>query len=623
MSRRGRKIGISTGAEGRRTIGVAMLAVAVIALLAAPARANLGYELDTVAPTVSLGANKAPHGLAVDQANRRLYVAVLSGNFETFAPGEVLRFESDGTPAGSFAGSGNAYFAGVAVDPATQGFFANEAKFESEFGSFGAMQMNPFTSAGVWGTPFPLNSIETAPQIAIDASSDIYFPNDTTNTVQVFSSTGTVEEEIACGGCPGGAFGRPVSVAFGSDDDLYVVDLAPNRVLKFTLSEGAYKYASTVQTGGGAAAVAVDSSTDDVLVGALPGGSSYHILAYDSSGTQFDDFGAGLIASPPAPLDARAAFQLAVDETSHELYAGTFESIYVFDKITTTPPSVSTNAASTVGQVVATLNATVNPKGHAVLDCDFEYVDDTEFLSNGFANATILPCSKNPDGMSNVAVSADSTALSPATKYHYRAVATSYAGSTAGSTKTFTTLPGTPPTVLTDPAANVAQTSATLSGRVNPHGGSVTDCHFDFGTTSAYGSSTPCTPSIGPVTTEVMRKLDLKGLSTDTTYHYRLVVTTNAGTTEGANVTFTTQSSQPPLPPPSTPEVEPPPPVLPPPSLKCRSGFVKRWVGGKYTCVKRCPKGTVRRRVRGKYRCVRRPPARRANRRQPARADRR
>jgi hypothetical protein len=622
MSRRRWEIAISTGAEGRHAIAIAWLTVVLAALLAAPARANPGYELDTVSPTVSVGAEKVPHGLAVDQANRRLYVAVMIGDTDTFGPGEVRRFESDGTPAGTFVGSGNAYFGGVAVDPATQGFFANEVKFEMPFGDFGTMRMNPFTSAGVWGTPFPLNSVETAPTIAIDSNSDIYFPNDTTNTVQVFSTTGTIEEEIACGGCPSGAFGRPVSIALGSDDDLYVVDLAPNRVLKFILSEGSYKYASTVQTGGGAAAVAVDSTTDDVLVGALSGGSDYHILAYDSSGTQFDDFGADLI-SPPAPFDARGAFQLAIDETSHELYAGTLEFIYVFDRVTSTPPSVSTNAASTVGQMVATLNATVNPQGHAVFDCDLEYVDDAEFLVNGFANATALPCSKKPDGMSSVAVNTGLTGLTPATKYHYRAVATSYAGSTTGSTTTFTTLPSLPPTVLTDPATNVTQTSATLNGRVNPHGGTVTDCHFEFGATSAYGSSTPCSPSVGPITTEALRKFELKNLSVGTTYHYRLVVTTNAGTTEGADVAFTTLLPEPPPPPPVTPTVAPPPPVVPPPVLKCRSGFVKKWVGGKYACVRKCPKGTVRRRVRGKYRCVKRSPARRANRRQLSRADRR
>ena len=38
----------------------------------------------------------------------------------------------------------------------------------------------------------------------------------------------------------------------------------------------------------------------------------------------------------------------------------------------------------------------------------------------------------------------------------------------------------------------IDQTSATLNATVNPNGGTVTDCHFDYGTSESYGSSAPC-----------------------------------------------------------------------------------------------------------------------------------
>jgi hypothetical protein len=44
--------------------------------------------------------------------------------------------------------------------------------------------------------------------------------------------------------------------------------------------------------------------------------------------------------------------------------------------------------------------------------------------------------------------------------------------------------------VTTDPATQVAQTGATLNGTVDPNG-KATTYRFDFGTTTAYGSSTP------------------------------------------------------------------------------------------------------------------------------------
>jgi hypothetical protein len=594
------------------------LAAASVALLAAflvtssigasPAKAALGFELNTSTPSLSLGT-KFPHGLAVDQVSRRLYAAVVTNEPNDNTPGEIARFESNGAAAGTFSAGGNAYFSGVAVNPVTQGFYGAEARIESPFGNFGTAQMDPFSSAGVQGTSFALSNTATLPQIATDSSGDVYYPNAATDTVQVFSAAGALQEEIDCVGCTGGDFGKPVSVALNSEDDLYVVDLAPDRVVKLTLSGGSYAFDSVLQSGRGAAGIGVDPSTDDVFVGDLPKGRDYHIVAYDSSGVQFDDFGASLFTNPDPQLGALVGAQIAADATTHRLYVGEKDKVYIFEKVTINPPTATTNAATAIHQLGATLNATVNAKGHAVLDCAFEYVDEGEFQANGFANALDVQCSKLPNGSSNEAVSATLSGLPPSTKYHFRVAAANNAGSVTASEKTFTTLPELPPTVTTDPATGVTQTGATLRGRVNPHGGTVSDCHFDYGPTSSYGFSLPCDSSTGPGTVEVAKKAAVASLSASTTYHYRLVVSTNAGSVQGNDVMFTTPAFPPPpvtpAPPPPPPEAETPPPVTSPP-LTCRRGFVKRRVGGKLTCVRKCPKGFVRKVVRRKVRCVKR-----------------
>jgi chitodextrinase len=610
------RVTISTR-SGWLPIASSLLAAAALMLVPASARAALGYELDTGSPFISLGPDDIPHGLAVDQSSRRLYVAVLSTEIFSQAPGKVSRFESNRSAAGTFGAGAATYYSGVAVNPLTQGFYGAETRVESPFGSYGTSRLNPFSSTGVAGTPFSLSNTGTLPQIATDSSGQIYYPNALNNTVQVFSSSGTLQETITCAGCPGGAFGSPVSVALNSEDDLYVADLAPDRIVKFTLSSGSYVYDSSLQSGRGAAAVAVDPSTDDVFVGDLPGGKRYHIVAYDSSGNQFDDFGAGLFTDPQ--VGAIIAVQIAVDATSHELYVGELGKVYVFDRVTISPPTAVIDPASAVGQLVATLNATVNAKGHAVLDCDFEYVTDAQFQSSGFTDATSASCSKLPDGTSSVAIKANASGLLPSTQYRYRVSATSNAGTVTSANQAFTTLPSVPPTVTTDPATGVTETTAILAGRVNPHGGTVSDCHFEFGTTGSYGQDLPCKPEIsGPVTNEVARKVDLKGLSPDTTYHFRLVVTSNAGTTQGSDVAFATPAPPAPTP---TPESPPPPapeavPPLPAPApLTCRPGFVKQKVGGTPTCVRKCRKGFVKKRVGGKVRCVRRKAGRRAGRR--------
>jgi phosphodiesterase/alkaline phosphatase D-like protein len=96
-----------------------------------------------------------------------------------------------------------------------------------------------------------------------------------------------------------------------------------------------------------------------------------------------------------------------------------------------------------------------------------------------------------------------------------------------------------PPTPTTGSASKVAQSSATVSGTVNPQG---TDTHyyFQYGTTTAYGAKTASTDA-GPGTADVPVSADLTGLNSSTTYHYQLVAVNSAGdTTFGADQMFTT-----------------------------------------------------------------------------------
>jgi ligand-binding sensor domain-containing protein len=95
---------------------------------------------------------------------------------------------------------------------------------------------------------------------------------------------------------------------------------------------------------------------------------------------------------------------------------------------------------------------------------------------------------------------------------------------------------------ITNPATSVTSTSATLNGTVNPNGLSST-VRFDYGTTTSYGTSV--TASQGPVTgsSNVSVTANLSGLTPNTLYHYRVEATNSAGTTYGADSTFTTLSA--------------------------------------------------------------------------------
>lgn len=101
-------------------------------------------------------------------------------------------------------------------------------------------------------------------------------------------------------------------------------------------------------------------------------------------------------------------------------------------------------------------------------------------------------------------------------------------------------LPLPAPGVVTEAASAVGQTEATLNGSVNPHGQNVTECQFEWGATKSYGSLAPCSSAPGAGMSAVAVSAALSGLSPDTTYYYRLVATSGAGTGEGLPETFTT-----------------------------------------------------------------------------------
>lgn len=96
-----------------------------------------------------------------------------------------------------------------------------------------------------------------------------------------------------------------------------------------------------------------------------------------------------------------------------------------------------------------------------------------------------------------------------------------------------------PPGVSTGTAVKVTPSSATIRGAVNPRDVE-TSYAFQYGPTKAYGASTPVTP-IGKGTATKAVSADIVGLAPATTYHFRLVATSGAGTSRSGDRTFKTQ----------------------------------------------------------------------------------
>ena len=105
-----------------------------------------------------------------------------------------------------------------------------------------------------------------------------------------------------------------------------------------------------------------------------------------------------------------------------------------------------------------------------------------------------------------------------------------------------TSTSSTPPAVVTGPPSRVHQTSAILNGTVDPKG-EATSYYFQYGTSTAYGlQSSPATAGSGSGNVAVHSTIT--GLTTGTTYHYRLVAQNAGGTSEGADQAVTVGQTQ-------------------------------------------------------------------------------
>ena len=200
-----------------------------------------------------------------------------------------------------------------------------------------------------------------------------------------------------------------------------------------------------------------------------------------------------------------------------------------------TLPSViaaRTGGARAIAQTSATVIGTVSSSGQT----RYQFV-----LGTTRAYGTRTPWTLVRSRRKRVPAAAKLAGLSPSTTYHYRLVAAACGRCrpVRGADRMFTTaaIP-VPPSAVTGPPNSIAQTTATLTGTVDPQGRS-TRYYFAYGPTVAYGSQTsPVRAGSGRAAAAATRLLS--GLSAVTTYHYRLVATSRAGTTYGADGAFTT-----------------------------------------------------------------------------------
>ena len=187
-------------------------------------------------------------------------------------------------------------------------------------------------------------------------------------------------------------------------------------------------------------------------------------------------------------------------------------------------PAVATGGVDGIGISSARVNGIVDPRGRGTVAW-FEYGTSTK-LGN-----------RTPDQAvpSRTRIYAPIGGLQPGTRIYFRVVARSDAGTTAGTTRAFSTSAGP---LATTGAARVSGTSVVLTGTVDPVGRQ-TEWWFELGPSTAYGTSTVLR-SAGSGRGAVAISETVAGLTPGAEYHVRLVARSSAGTTRGADAVFRT-----------------------------------------------------------------------------------
>lgn len=254
--------------------------------------------------------------------------------------------------------------------------------------------------------------------------------------------------------------------------------------------------------------------------GTTAGYGSTTPVEHAGSGTAAVDVHAGLAGLVPGTV---YHFRLVATNA-----AGTSSAGDVSFKTAVHAPGAATDAATGVDASSATLDGAVDPEGLST-------VWRIRYGTTSFTASTAAVSAGS--GLASVPVSVTLRGLLANTTYRFQLLATNAVGTSYGAVRYFHTL-GAAPSALSEPVAAVGTGSAELSGSLDPNGLAST-WYFQYGTTGAYGSTTPVVHA-GAGTAAVAAHAEISALAGNTTYHFRLVASNSAGTAYGADTTFTT-----------------------------------------------------------------------------------
>lgn len=539
--------GARTRAARVRMYLISLLAVCVAAITAVDAQAATSgstYAYTTTFGTGDLTATgaAAPNALAVDPATGNILATDEYGaRTAVFAP--------DPATGGSLltsidASGGNIVLPQTAaIDPTNGDLYLKDAQ--------ATMTVARYVSDG---NPTPTYTLDMSWSLTPGAISDYsggMAVDPTTHDLlvvepslaqidRISGATGAVISTFNASGGAVSPFVYPTSIAAGPNGDSYVVD-STSRVVHLNASDVAQGELPGLTS---PTAVAADPSNGAVAVADGWGVGPASVFGFSASGAP------AYRAQVPPSISSASTRGMAIDGSTHRMYVqtdGSAVGVQVFDPAVS--PGVDAPALSAITTEGAHVEASVAP-GNVVTTAHFEYCLASADCSSYPAADPSDP--SNPwhsladhtgiAGGGQTTIQDDFTNLSRNTAYIARVIAANAATSSSASTP-FRTAQSAP-SVQTGGAVDITASSATVNGSITPYGLQTT-FHFEYGTTTDYGSSVPVGAEAiaggGTAARSFSRPVD--GLAPGTTYHFRLVAQNAAGVTYGADQTFVTAAA--------------------------------------------------------------------------------
>ena len=208
---------------------------------------------------------------------------------------------------------------------------------------------------------------------------------------------------------------------------------------------------------------------------------------------------------------------------------------------TTVEYTVSTTATTAIAQTTATSGGSITVTSGTLV------ITERGVCYGTTVNPTVSLATVPISGSSLTAFTSSITGLTANTTYHVRAYAISESGVKYGNDVVFTTLnnPLVPviPTVITNAATSITQTTAASGGNITSNGGAtVTASGICYSTTA---NPTTASSLVSSTTLTGSFTSNLTGLTSNTTYYVRAYATNSVGTAYGTQVTFNTLAELP------------------------------------------------------------------------------